>query len=228
MVKRVPMKCKGVDIQLKAVLFDLDGTLIDSKRDIAQSANAARIHFGFTPLPDDTIGTFVGLGVMNLLERSIESKDPARLKEAYEIFKKHYRTHCVDFTRPYPGTFELLENLKERRVKMGVVSNKPQEFTDLILKKLDLWDFFEVSFGPEATVNKKPHPEPLLTALERMKAKPSEGVMIGDSVVDIEAARAAKMLVGVVSHGYGEREILNAADPDWLFNSLGEFLEIFT
>ena len=110
---------------------------------------------------------------------------------------------------------------------MAVISNKPQEFTDLILKKLDLSDYFELAFGPEATVNKKPHPEPLLTALERMGAKPSEGVMIGDSPVDIEAARAAKMLVGVVTHGYVSKEVLNASDPDWLVDSLEELIDIF-
>jgi len=220
------LRCKGSDIPLKAVLFDLDGTLVDSRRDIAASANATRTHFGFTPLPEETIGTFVGLGIMNLLEKAVDSKDPDRLKEAHQIFKNHYREHCVDFTRCYPGTFELLEGLKNRRIKMAVVSNKPQEFTDLVLKKLDLWDFFEVAFGPEATINKKPHPEPLLTALQRMGVSPAEGVMIGDSVVDIEAARGAKMPVGVVSHGYGEKEILNAADPDWLVDSLAEFIEI--
>lgn len=222
------MRCKGSDIPLKAVLFDLDGTLIDSRRDIAASANATRVHFGFSPLPEETIGTFVGLGIMNLLEKAVGSKDPGRLMEAHAVFKNHYREHCVDFTRSYPGAFELLDGLKNRGIKMGIVSNKPQEFTDLILKKLDLWDFFEVAFGPEATVNRKPHPEPLLTALRRMEVQPQEGVMIGDSVVDIEAARGAKMLVGVVSHGYGEKEILNAADPDWLVDSLGEFMEILS
>ena len=221
------MRCKGADIQLKAVLFDLDGTLIDSKRDIAASANATRQHYGFAPLPEDVVGTFVGYGIMALLSKAVETEDNTRLKEAHQIFKDHYRTHCVDFTRPYPGTFELLDLLKEKRVKMAVISNKPQEFTDLILKKLDLSDYFELAFGPEATVNKKPHPEPLLTALERMGAKPSEGVMIGDSPVDIEAARAAKMLVGVITHGYVSKEVLNASDPDWLVDSLEELIDIF-
>ena len=222
------MRCKGADINLRAVLFDLDGTLIDSKRDIAAAANATRRHYGFTPLPEDIVGTFVGYGIMNLLAKTVESEDPARLKEAHGVFKDHYREHCVDATRPYPGTFDLLESLKNRRVKLGIVSNKPQEFTDLILKRLDMWDFFEVVLGPEATVEKKPHPEPLLTALSRMEAKPVEGVMIGDSTVDIEAARAAKMLVGVVTHGYADRQTLNAADPDWLVDSLSEFREILT
>src|SRR5260221_14727718 len=106
------MRCKGADVQLKAVLFDLDGTLIDSKRDIAASANAARKNFGFIPLPEDVIGTFVGHGIMVLLAKAIETEDDKRLKEAHQIFKDHYREHCVDFTRPYPGTFELLESLK--------------------------------------------------------------------------------------------------------------------
>jgi len=220
------MRCKGADIALKAVLFDLDGTLIDSRKDIAAAANMSRRHFGLTPLPDDTIGSYVGNGIMFLLEKSIESADPTRLKEAHQIFKDFYRDHAVDATVVFPGAFDLLGMLKKKNVKMGVVSNKPQEFTDLILKKLGLWDYFEVSFGPEATVNKKPHPEPLLTALERMGSKPSEAVMIGDSTVDIEAARAAKMLVGVLTHGYGTRDILSAADPDWMVDSLTEFMEI--
>lgn len=220
------MRCKGADMPLKAVLFDLDGTLIDSRKDIAAAANVSRRLFGLAPLPEDTIGSYVGNGIMYLLVKSIESGDPDRLKEAHRIFKDYYRDHAVDATVVFPGAFELLEMLKKKNVKMGVVSNKPQEFTDLILKKLGLWDYFEVSFGPEATVNKKPHPEPLLTALEKLGSTPSEAVMIGDSTVDIEAARAAKMLVGVLTHGYGTRDILAAADPDWMVDSLTEFIHI--
>jgi len=222
------LRCKGLDIPLKAVLFDLDGTLIDSRKDIAAAANITRRHYGLPPLPDDVIGTFVGLGIMVLLEKALESKDTVRLKEAHAVFKNFYREHCVDDTRPFPGTFELLETLQNRGVKLGVVSNKPQEFTDFILKKLDLWDFFPVALGPEATVNKKPHPEPLLTALKRLGVQPQEAVMIGDSTVDIEAARAARMLVGVVTHGYGTRDILSSADPDWMVDSLADFIEILS
>lgn len=220
------LRCKGADIPLKAVLFDLDGTLIDSKKDIAASANATRKHYGFPPLPEEVVGTFVGYGIMMLLSKTIESDDPTRLKEAHGVFKLHYREHCVDATVPYPGTFELLESLKSRNIRMGIVSNKPQEFTDLILDKLKLAPYFGVSFGPEATVNKKPHPEPLLTAVERLGATPSNSVMIGDSPVDIEAARAARMLVGVVTHGYVSRDVLATSDPDWLVDSLSEFSDV--
>jgi phosphoglycolate phosphatase len=111
---------------------------------------------------------------------------------------------------------------------MGVVTNKPQEFTDLILEKLALAPYFGAVLGSEATVHKKPHPEPLLTALQKLGAKTSEAVMIGDSTVDIEAARAAKVPVGVLTHGYGSRESLIAADPDWMAESLTDFIEILS
>ena len=220
------MRCRGADIQLKAVLFDLDGTLIDSRRDIAASANAVRGRYGFPSLPEETVGSYVGLGIMFLLEKTLETRDAARLKEAHQFFKGHYRDHCVDHTRTFEGALDLLEDLRKRGIRMGVVSNKPQEFTDLILAKLGLAPYFGAVLGPEATVNKKPHPEPLLTALHKLGAGPSEAVMIGDSTVDIEAARAARMPVGVVTHGYGTRDILNAADPDWLADSLKEFIEL--
>ncbi len=222
------MRCKGVELPLKAVLFDLDGTLIDSRADIAASANAVRSHYGLPPVSADIVGTYVGLGIMNLLEKTIESADPERLRDAHGVFKEHYQEHCVDYTRPYEGALELLNFLRDRKVGMGVVSNKPQEFTDLILAKLGLAPYFGAVLGPEATVHKKPHPEPLLTALQKLGAKTSEAVMIGDSTVDIEAARAANVPVGVLTHGYGSRESLIAADPDWLVDSLADFIEILS
>ena len=103
---------------------------------------------------------------------------------------------------------------------MGVVSNKPQEFTDSVLKQLNLASYFGVAFGPEATPNRKPHPEPLLVAAQRLGAQPQETIMIGDSVVDIMAAKAALMRVGVLTHGYGTREMLEANNPDWIADSL--------
>jgi len=150
------------------------------------------------------------------------------LGEAHRVFKEHYRLHCVDTTRAYDGALDLLNFLRDRKVGLGVVSNKPQEFTDLILTRLGLAPYFGAVLGPEATVHKKPHPEPLLTALRKLGAGPSEAVMIGDSTVDIEAARAAKVPVGVLTHGYGSRESLIAADPDWLVGSLSDFIEILS
>ncbi|HXL73125.1 MAG TPA: HAD-IA family hydrolase [bacterium] len=211
---------------LKAVLFDLDGTLVDSEKDIAEAANFTREYYGLKRVSDSTIAQYVGNGVLVLLEKSLEMSDPAKIQEAYKIFQGHYRIHYADYTKPFPGAFELLNALKKKNVKMGVVSNKPQEFTDSVLKQLDLAPYFEVAFGPEATIHRKPHPEPLLTALQKLGAQTHEAVMIGDSYVDIQAAKAAEMRVGVLTHGYGTREVLSSANPDWMVDSLQELIPI--
>jgi phosphoglycolate phosphatase len=220
------MRCKGADIPLKAVLFDLDGTLIDSKKDIAAAANAARVHFGMPALPLETVTGFIGWGIEHLNRKALGTEDPARLAEGLKVLEAYYRDHCVDQTVIFPGVRELLDFLKGRGVKMGLVSNKPHEFTLITLEKLKLMPYFAVALGADATANKKPHPEPLLAALAKIGAKPSEAVMIGDSPVDAEAARAAGMLVGLVSHGFVPKEYLISSDPDWLVDSLTEFIEI--
>jgi 2-phosphoglycolate phosphatase len=211
---------------LKAVLFDLDGTLVDSEKDIAEAANYTREHYGLKRVPDTTIAQYVGNGVYTLLEKSLGTTDQAKIQEAYEVFQSHYRVHCADFTKPYPGAFDLLNALKKKNIKMGVVSNKPQEFTTSVLEKLNLAPYFEVAFGPEATTNRKPHPEPLLVALEKLGAQPSEAVMVGDSIVDIQAAQAGQIKVAVFTHGYGTRKVLNSGNPDWIVDSFQELIPI--
>jgi phosphoglycolate phosphatase len=212
---------------LKAVLFDLDGTLVDSEKDIAEAANYTREHYGLKRVSDSVIAEYVGNGVYTLLEKSLGTTNQAKILEAYEIFQEHYRLHLADFTKTFPGTFDLLNLLKDKNIKMGVVSNKPQEFTTSVLEKLNLAPYFGVAFGPEATVNKKPHPEPLLTACAKLGAAVDETIMVGDSVVDIQAAQAAKMKVAVLTHGYGTREVLNSNHPDWLVDSMPALIEIF-
>lgn len=220
------MRCKGADIPLKAVLFDLDGTLIDSKKDIAAAANAARVHFGMPALPLEVVTGYIGWGIEHLNRKSLETEDPAKLAEGLEVLKAYYRDHCVDQTVIFPGAIELLDFLKGRGIGMGLVSNKPHEFTLITMEKLGLSPYFKAILGADAVPNKKPHPEPLLAALAKIGAKPSEAVMIGDSPVDIQAARAAGMLVGIVSHGFVAKEYLSASDPDWLVDSLADFRDI--
>ena len=213
---------------LKAVLFDLDGTLVDSVKDIAEAVNFTREHYGQDCLPDAAVTVFVGNGVYNLLGKSLATEDQTKIQEAYEIFQGYYRAHCANHTKPFPGAVELLNTLKTKNIKMGVVSNKPQEFTDSVLKQLNLASYFEVAFGPESTTNRKPHPEPLLTALQRLGAQPQEAVMVGDSIVDIHAAQAVPMRVAVLTHGYNSRETLSAAKPDWIVDSLSDLIKILS
>jgi 2-phosphoglycolate phosphatase len=220
----MPSQSQKMDI--KGVLFDLDGTLIDSKRDIASAANSARIHFGMPPLPLETLVGYIGWGIEHLNRQALGTDNPAQLAEGLEVLKSYYRDHCVDQTIVFPGTRELLENLKSRGLKMGLVSNKPHEFTLITLEKLGLRPFFQVALGEGPLAHKKPHPEPLLTVLRQLGVRPEDSIMIGDSTVDVEAARAAGMRVGIVSHGFVPKEYLAAAHPDWLVDSLAEFHKI--
>jgi phosphoglycolate phosphatase len=220
------MERGGMAGQLKGVLFDLDGTLIDSKRDIAAAANWARLHFGMHALPLETVLGYVGRGIEILNRKTLGTEDPQRLAEGLEVLKAYYRDHCVDHTSVYPGAKELLDNLKNRGLKLGLVSNKPQEFTLITLDKLELGPYFAVAMGADGSARKKPDPEPLLTVLRKMGVSPTEAVMIGDSPVDTEAARAAGMRVGLVSHGFVPREEMSASHPDWLVDSLKEFMAI--
>ncbi len=212
--------------QLKGVLFDLDGTLIDSKKDIAAAANSARLHFGLPALPLETVVGYVGRGIEHLNRKTLGTDDPQRLAEGLEVLKAYYRDHCVDQTFIYPGAKELLNTLKTRGLKLGLVSNKPHEFTLITLEKLGLMSYFTAVLGADVVARKKPDPEPLLAALEKMGISPREAVMIGDSPVDTQAARAAGMRVGLVSHGFVSKEEMTSSHPDWLVDSLKEYDEI--
>jgi phosphoglycolate phosphatase len=212
--------------QLKGVLFDLDGTLIDSKKDIAAAANSARLHFGLPALPLETVVGYVGRGIEHLNRKTLGTDDPQRLAEGLEVLKAYYRDHCVDQTFIYPGAKELLNTLKTRGLKLGLVSNKPHEFTLITLEKLGLMSYFTAVLGADVVARKKPDPEPLLAALEKMGISPREAVMIGDSPVDTQAARAAGIRVGLVSHGFVSKEEMTSSHPDWLVDSLKEFDEI--
>ena len=212
--------------QLKGVLFDLDGTLIDSKKDIAAAANSARLHFGMPALPLETVVGYIGRGIEHLNRKTLGTEDPQRLADGLEVLKNHYRDHCVDQTVVYPGTRELLGHLQGRGLKLGLVSNKPHEFTLITLEKLGLAPYFTSVLGADVVARKKPDPEPLLAALKKMEVSPQEAVMIGDSPVDVEAARAAGMRVGLVSHGFVAKEYMTASDPDWIVDSLLDFTNI--
>ncbi len=211
---------------LKAVLFDLDGTLIDSKKDIAAAANAARRHFGMCPLDLDTLVGYIGWGVEHLNRKALGTEDPAILAEGLKVLGAHYREHCVDQTLVFPGTRELLEALTKRGLKLGLVSNKPHELTLITLQKLGLFHYFSAILGGDSTQNKKPNPDPLLAVLREMGVSPEEAVMVGDSSVDLEAARAAGMRVGLVSHGFVPKEKLESLHPDWLVDSLGQLADL--
>jgi phosphoglycolate phosphatase len=216
-----------VGLHPKAVLFDLDGTLIDSRLDIAAAANAARAHYGLPALPLETVIGYIGRGVDHLLRCSLgDLATPERMREGLEVIMGHYAHHLIDHTTVYPGVREFLDHLQGRGIVMGVVSNKPHSLTLRVLKELRMDGYFGAALGADATVNRKPHPEPLLTALKTLGAEPENSVMIGDSAVDAQAGRAAGMAVGLVAHGFTHRSELENIGADWVVDKMAEFTDL--
>ncbi len=177
--------------QLRLVVFDLDGTLIDSKQDLVDSVNATLRKFGLPPQADDRIASYIGDGAGMLVRRALEHEgaDPGLAEPALEAFLAYYREHKLDHTRPYPGVLAQLEAL--RPLKMAVLTNKPVRASREICEGLGLAPYFFEILGGNSLPTKKPDPAGLLKLIAEAGARPEETVMIGDSEVDIRTARAA-------------------------------------
>ncbi len=222
---------------LKLLVFDLDGTLIDSAQDLCNSVNATLVHFAREPLPDETIAGFIGNGAMMLVRRafaagSSTAGDPADedlLARAYPWFLDYYREHKLDYTYAYEGVLEALAALRELHDApagsrsdtvraMAVLTNKPVRPAREICAALGLAPYFLNIYGGNSFATKKPHPEGLLALMSEAGAKPEETVMIGDSQVDVETARNARAWCVGCTFGLAP-ESLAANPPDVMVDS---------
>ena len=212
------------------VVFDLDGTLIDSGRDIAAAANHARRAAQLAPLPAAVAIGYVGDGVQRLLARVLAHDldtgersrpvTPAALEQGLADFAAHYAEHLLDRTVLYPGIGELLADLAGRRLM--VATNKPRRFTLAILAGLDVADRFERIVAGDDVDARKPDPEHLRACLAGSGLSPAQAVMVGDSPNDVLAAQAAGMPSVAVSWGLVARERLIASEPTVLADTVGE------
>lgn len=189
-----------------AILFDLDGTLVDTAPDLLASLNAVLTRVGHRPVVPRELRSMVGHGVKALLERAFQETgtavSPEQLAQYGNEFLAHYRANIARESRPFPQVRETLERLADTGAILGVCSNKPQELTDLLLQKLDLaWHFSAVYGGGRAKQN-KPAADHVLELLEALKGAQARAIMVGDSAVDVAAARAANIPVIVMSYGY--------------------------
>lgn len=210
----------------KLVLFDLDGTLVHSVPDLAQAIDRMLVAIDRLPAGIDKVGQWVGNGAAVLVRRSLaddmagEGVDESLFDKAYELFLAFYSESTSDLSELYPGVLECLEWMRERGVKLGVVTNKPISFTHSMLEGFGISDFFEVVLGGDSLSERKPHPMPLQEAMKRCGTEPQNTLMVGDSVNDVAAARAAGCPVVCVPYGYNHGEDIALSNPDKIVGRL--------
>lgn len=211
-------------------LFDLDGTLIDSRADIAFSLNLVFARLHLRVLPESRVTEFIGGGVGKLVERSLREitgsePDPELAQECATLFREAYGGHLLDRTRLFDRVPEALDRLSWAR--FAVVSNKPETFCRRILQGLGIENRFCVILGGDSTAKRKPDPGALLKAMSLCGGDQADTVMVGDSAVDIEAGRAAGVTTCGVLGGFRPREELEAAGCDLLIENLLELTRYF-
>jgi len=210
----------------KAVLFDLDGTLLDTLEDLADSANAALSQLGLPGHPIDAYKQFVGDGLENLVRRAIgqERIDDELLARGMEATRREYAGRWAEKTRPYPGVPELLDNLQHRGIPMAVFSNKPDEFTRLcVTRLLSAWGFAAVQ-GATPELPRKPDPHGALAIAAHMGVNPGEVLYLGDTNTDMQTAIAAGMSPVGALWGFRSAEELSAAGAALLVRTPVEVL----
>jgi len=209
-------------IKIDLLIFDLDGTLIDSKLDLAHAVNAARAHSGMGPLKNETVYSYVGDGAPVLIRRALgESASEAEVQEALEFFLEYYREHLVDYTTLYPGVRETLGRMTSAGVKMAVLTNKPVRMSRAIVEALGVASHFEQVYGGNSFEQKKPHPIGIETLMAECSSARDRTMMVGDSAVDIRTARNAEVQACGVTYGF-QPETLVDFPPDLLVDRIEE------
>lgn len=205
---------------IRLLIFDLDGTLIDSERDLALSVNATRKQVGMEPLSSEVIASYVGNGVTMLVRRALgEGASEAAVEKATSFFLDYYRAHMLDHTDVYPGVREALSALKEHR--LVVLTNKPVNFSRQILAGLKLDSRFAFIYGGNSFDQKKPDPAGVLRLMRDTGVGARETMMIGDSETDVQTGRNAGVWTCGVTYGIGS-PTLARAQPDLTIDDLRE------
>ena len=213
-------------MKYKYVIFDLDGTILDTLDDLADAANAALASQGYPQRTRDEVRMFVGNGIRKLIERATpDGVTEEEIVRTHEAFTAYYSAHCKDKTKPYDGIPELVAALKDKGIRSAVVSNK----ADYAVKKLCeeyFGDLFEISIGEREGIRKKPAPDTVFEVMRVLGAAPEETVYIGDSDVDVLTAKNSGIDCIGVSYGFRGREFLESHGAQVIADSVGELWEM--
>jgi len=225
---------------VRALLFDLDGTLVDTAQDLTIAANAVRRAQGLSSLSVDRVAACVGKGAEVLVRRVLADEpggslaldaplpalSPERLTAAMQDFASAYARCNGEAARVYPGVVRGLERLRAAGMSMAVVTNKPQGFSEVLLERMGLAGYFFFVQGGDVLAHRKPRPEPLWHALERLGALPGQACMLGDSRNDAQAARAAGVRIFLVPYGYNEGLDPRCEDCDGVVDDVDAFASL--
>ncbi|GBE36878.1 phosphoglycolate phosphatase [bacterium BMS3Bbin07] len=211
--------------KIRLIIFDLDGTLVDSSRDITNALNYALKPYGFKAMTVDETIKLVGEGISRLIEKVIGTERMEIKNDVLRRFLEFYSDHLTEYTRPYPDVTDTLDKLSTYR--KAVISNKREELSRKLLEELGLAPYFSHILGSDSTPEKKPSPLPILTVLKREGLTPAQALMVGDSNLDIEAGRKAGVITVGAGYGYRPLEALNGADF-LILERLSELPDILT
>jgi len=209
------------------ILIDLDGTLVDSVPDLAFCVDSMMTQLGRSPWGEERVRDWVGNGVERLVRRALVGQlkgepDEADFERAYPLFMQLYADNTSKRSVLYPGVREGVDMLKSAGYKLGCVTNKAAQFTEPLLRDLGLYDDFSIIISGDTLPQKKPDPAPLLHAAKFFGCDPANALMIGDSVSDVAAARAAGFQIVCMDYGYNHGVDISEAGPDAVIGSLDE------
>lgn len=212
--------------KISLIVYDFDGTLVDTLDDIALSVNLTLKELGQPRLEKEAVKACVGNGVVMLMTRALNGSGMKDIDNAVRLFRKHYAHHLMDNSAFYPNCRETIEFFSNR--KQAICSNKPEDFVRKILASLDCLHPFASIIGGDSFKTRKPDPEGLNHLLSQYRFSPDEVVMVGDSAVDIETGKNANVLTCAVTYGMGDLDAIQALKPGWTIDDISELKRLFS
>lgn len=206
------------------IIFDLDGTLVDSRQDIANAVNYTLKELGLQEKGESDISSYIGKGVEDLIRRSLGDKQDRLFGKALSVFKDYYKKHSLDSTRLYPGTKDILEHFKNKR--KAIVTNRKYEFAIDTIKALGIYNYFEDISGGDELGCLKPSSCLLDRVIHKLSMNKEKTIIVGDMDIDILAGKKAGIITCAITHGIGRKEDIVRAEPDYIIDNLLNLKEI--